>query len=181
LLNLLIQVPLGQEIEKRAGWWRFILMYIGSGIGGNLFAAVFVPDQISLGASSAIYGLFGVDLVHMFHRWKLIQNKCTTLFCSMLSTALYLGIGTLPWIDNWAHFGGFFFGALLGNVFLPFYEFSGVKRKCGFALSLVLICFSLIILATWFYENQDPEFCSWCKYVSCIPYTDGLCDQDTTA
>mmetsp|Transcript_17860 Transcript_17860/g.26735 ORF Transcript_17860/g.26735 Transcript_17860/m.26735 type:complete len:514 (+) Transcript_17860:113-1654(+) len=177
VLNLLVQLQLGGELEKVSGWWRFTLMYFGSGIGGNIFAAVFVPDQISVGASSAIYGLFGVDFVLLFHFWKITENKFSSLCCSIISTILYLGVGTLPWIDNWAHFGGFLTGLLLGNILLPFFSWSGWKRRTGFIVSLILFILGLITMLSYFYTNQEPEFCSWCKYVSCIPYTDGLCDS----
>uniref|UniRef100_A0A7S0DNE5 Peptidase S54 rhomboid domain-containing protein n=1 Tax=Amorphochlora amoebiformis TaxID=1561963 RepID=A0A7S0DNE5_9EUKA len=178
ILNLLVQLQLGRELEKTAGWWRFAIMYLGSGVGGNIFASVFVPDQISVGASSAIYGLFGVDFVLLFHVWKITENKWASLCCSSFSTILYLGIGTLPWIDNWAHFGGFLTGIMLGNIFLPYFSWSGWKRNCGLIVSLILLAIGLIVMLTLFYENREPEFCSWCKYVSCIPYTDGLCDNN---
>mmetsp|Transcript_31874 Transcript_31874/g.62374 ORF Transcript_31874/g.62374 Transcript_31874/m.62374 type:complete len:479 (-) Transcript_31874:314-1750(-) len=177
IMNMIVQLQLGAELEKIAGWWRFLIMYFGSGIGGNIFASVFVPDQVSVGASSAIYGLFGVDFVLLFHVWKVTENKYSSLMCSVISVILYLGIGTLPWIDNWAHFGGFLTGLLLGNIFLPYFKWSGWKRNIGLIISFILLGLGLILMLSLFYANQEPEFCSWCKYVSCIPYSPGLCDS----
>lgn len=180
-MNMLVQWQLGKELEKVAGWWRFFIMYFGSGIGGNIFAAVFVPDQISVGASSAIYGLFGVDFVLLFHLWKITENKYASLCCSTVSLILYLGIGTLPWIDNWAHVGGFLTGLLLANIFLPYFSWAGWKRGCGLIFSIALLIIAVAVGLSLFYANSDPEFCSWCKYVSCIPYTSGLCDSTETS
>ena len=181
IFNMLVQLQLGSELEKVAGWWRFIIMYLGSGVGGNIFAAVFVPDQVSVGASSAIYGLFGVDFVLLFHVWKVTENKCASLSCSIVSVIFYLGVGTLPWIDNWAHFGGFLSGLLLGNIFLPYFSWSGWKRNCGLIASILILILGISTLLILFYENQEPEFCDWCRFVSCIPYTDGLCDSPETS
>jgi len=178
IFNILIQISLGKEIEQASSWWRFSIMYIGSGIGGFSFAALFVPDQVSVGASASIYGLLGVDFVHLLHRWKALRDRWSALSCAIFSAFLYLVFGTLPWIDNWAHSGGFFFGLLFGNVFLPFYEWAGWKRHLGFIFSAALIGISFIVLLTLFYENTDPEFCSWCKFINCIEYTPGLCDDE---
>lgn len=180
-MNMLVQWQLGSELERVAGWWRFALMYFGAGIGGNLFAAVFVPDQISVGASSAIYGLFGVDYMLLFHAWKITQNKWGALCCSTFSLVLYLGIGTLPWIDNWAHCGGFCAGLLLANILLPRFSWAGWKRDCGLLSSVLALLIAFATGLSYFYSNKDPEFCSWCHYISCIPYTDGLCDSPETS
>jgi len=170
IFNILIQISLGKEIEQASSWWRFSIMYIGSGIGGFSFAALFVPDQVSVGASASIYGLLGVDFVHLLHRWKALRDRWSALSCAIFSAFLYLVFGTLPWIDNWAHSGGFFFGLLFGNVFLPFYEWAGWKRHLGFIFSAALIGISFIVLLTLFYENTDPEFCSWCKFIKSVVF-----------
>ena len=49
---------MGVQLESTIGLPRTIAIYLISGIGGNLFSAL-CDSNISVGASTAIFGLFG--------------------------------------------------------------------------------------------------------------------------
>jgi uncharacterized membrane protein len=56
-------------------------------------------------------------------------------------------VGTIPFIDNWAHVGGFFFGIIGAIIFLPFLTFGSwdsFKKKC-----LVFLCIPILIVMTF--------------------------------
>ena len=57
--NMMIQMSLGAQVESAAGWLRMMLIYLISGMGGNLFSAVFSPDVPSVGCSGALCGTWG--------------------------------------------------------------------------------------------------------------------------
>ena len=44
-LTLIVQMTVGRHIEKLIGWFRIGMIYVLSGIAGNLVSAVFVPYQ----------------------------------------------------------------------------------------------------------------------------------------
>ena len=72
-------------------------------------------------------------VVDLFQSWKLVKEPWKRLFWTLIETALYLAVGTLPFIDNWAHIGGFFFGVLAAIIFLPYLTFGtqGGRRGVG--------------------------------------------------
>ncbi|WP_439794965.1 rhomboid family intramembrane serine protease [Secundilactobacillus kimchicus] len=63
LLNMVTLYFLGLQIEALFGHWRFLILFVVSGIGGNLASFAFDPNALSAGASTAIFGLFGAFLM----------------------------------------------------------------------------------------------------------------------
>jgi membrane associated rhomboid family serine protease len=49
----------GSILEQVIGRWRFLLLYLGSGIAGSAGALVVSPNSITVGASGAIFGILG--------------------------------------------------------------------------------------------------------------------------
>lgn len=58
-----LQYFIGADIENQAGWVRVLIIYAGSALGGNLFSAIFIPYQITMGADPAVFGLIAVTFV----------------------------------------------------------------------------------------------------------------------
>ena len=89
-----------------------------------------------------------------------------------------LGIGLIPFIDNYAHVGGFIMGILSGLIFMPSIIFSKKDLRIKRIL-MVLSIFLSIFLYFWmfkqFYESKNE--CKWCHYVNCIPIKDGWCQN----
>lgn len=53
-------------VEGKLGWWRFLLVYLGMGIGQCMFEQMVVPASVgpgSAGASNVIFGLMAMSLV----------------------------------------------------------------------------------------------------------------------
>lgn len=115
LFNLYALLVLGKFSEKIFGHWRFVLIYLVSGLAGALVSYLLGPE-VSAGASGAIFGLMGAILSYGWKKpayWKtgLIGN-----FAVVLLINLFLGF-VLSGIDNYAHLGGLVGGALVGFVF----------------------------------------------------------------
>jgi membrane associated rhomboid family serine protease len=49
----------GTLLEHLIGRWRFALLYLASGVAGSAGAVLWSPNQVTLGASGAIFGVFG--------------------------------------------------------------------------------------------------------------------------
>eukprot|EP00051_Salpingoeca_urceolata_P003858 m.61175 g.61175 ORF g.61175 m.61175 type:complete len:628 (-) comp13188_c0_seq1:140-2023(-) len=178
LVVIYLQQSLGNRVEAAAGWLRVALIYLISGIGGNIFSAVFSAGVPQVGATGALYGLLAVTVVDLFQSWQLIERPWRRFTVIMLQTLCFLMIGTLPWVDNFSHVGGFLFGTLSAIVFLPYITFGtwdALRKRCLLLLCLPLLVVSMLVLLVVFYEVQGTDFCPNCKYIDCVPYTSEIC------
>jgi len=53
----------GTLLEQVIGRWRFLLLYLGSGIAGSAGAILLSPNSVTVGASGAIFGILGALFV----------------------------------------------------------------------------------------------------------------------
>ncbi|KAI8923148.1 rhomboid family-domain-containing protein [Entophlyctis helioformis] len=182
LFNMSFQVQAGFQLEKDMGWWRMALIYIGSGVGGFVFGASLSDVRVpSVGASGSLYGMVACLLLDLIQNWSLIKQPWIELAKMILNIIFSLLLGTLPYIDNLAHVGGFITGLLLGILFMPKIYFGKWDRRRKYALMVaalpsLIVYFALTINS--FYDGTNT--CGWCKYANCIP---GMpwCDQKFNA
>lgn len=116
LFNMFSLFLFGPELEKIAGKMRFLTIYFLAGIFG--IAASFLiedPTYASVGASGAIYGMFGAFAAlvyytrHLFPQLK--QIILPLIVFSVIMTFL------MPNINIPAHIGGLITGFILGFVY----------------------------------------------------------------
>ena len=119
LNNMVLLGALGWNMELEIGKIRFLIIYLVSGIGGNLLSLYFGISAetyaVSAGASGAIFGLMGALLyVVIANRGRLgrLSGK-GMLFMVILS--LYFGL-TSSGVDNWAHIGGLVTGFVMAVI-----------------------------------------------------------------
>ena len=94
---------IGMYIENLFGHWRFLAIYLVSTLMGNLASAVFLPQSISAGASTGIFGLFGAFLMLGLAFWD--EPAIHSLAHQFLILVL-LNLGTdilVPGIDLAGH------------------------------------------------------------------------------
>jgi membrane associated rhomboid family serine protease len=72
--NLIMQVILGFRLEPTVGPWITIVIYVGSAIGGVLFSCLVSPDTLSVGASTAIFGLISSMIAWIIFNWSSLEN-----------------------------------------------------------------------------------------------------------
>jgi membrane associated rhomboid family serine protease len=61
--NMLFLYWVGTPVEQYLGRTRFLIVYFVSGLAGSAGALVFAPGAVTVGASSAIFGILGAALV----------------------------------------------------------------------------------------------------------------------
>ncbi len=119
--NMLILFFLGSMIERELGHIKYGVLYLASGIGGNLLSlwAKVVNNDISgsLGASGAIFGLDGVLLAMVLFSGRRMENVTPARVMLMVLYSLYSGF-TGQNIDNAAHVGGLVTGFLAASVMI---------------------------------------------------------------
>lgn len=108
----------GRLVERLYGSWRFMAVFFGSGLTGNLLSLIVQGDRaVSGGASGAIFGVYGALLVWLWReRRRVHPTDFRWLFGgAAVFSAATIGFGLLiPGIDNAAHIGGLISGALIG-------------------------------------------------------------------
>lgn len=116
-LNMYILFLYGPNVEQAFGSVRFVLMFLLSGLMGSAFSYAFPPDNPSVGASGAIFGVVGILVVYLFKRRRaqFISHYLRGMTFFIVANLIF---GFLfPGIDNFAHIGGLVGGALLGLGF----------------------------------------------------------------
>jgi len=115
--NMVILFFLGAMIEKEIGHFRYGVIYVLSGISGNLLSltvrALAGDPVTSIGASGAVFGMDGVLLALVLFSGRKIENVTVPRVFLMIGYSLYSGF-TGANIDNAAHIGGLLTGFLLG-------------------------------------------------------------------
>jgi membrane associated rhomboid family serine protease len=56
---------IGAPLEQRLGRARYLALYVVSALGASAAVLVIAPHSLTLGASGAIFGLFGATAVYM--------------------------------------------------------------------------------------------------------------------
>jgi membrane associated rhomboid family serine protease len=112
LLNMLALWILGSVLEPILGRWRFIALYVLSALGGSAVSLLgLAPGGIAIGASGAVFGLFGALFVVARRFGRDVRSVLVILGINAV-----IGF-TVPGIDWRAHLGGLITGALLSYAF----------------------------------------------------------------
>ncbi|GJW21550.1 rhomboid-like protein 2 [Tanacetum coccineum] len=129
LANMLSLVFIGIRLEQQFGFARVGAIYMLSGIGGSVLSTLFIKNNISVGASGALFGLLGAMLSELLTNWTIYANKAAALTTLVIIILINLAVGILPHVDNFAHIGGFLTGFLLGFVLLVRPQFAWQERR----------------------------------------------------
>jgi membrane associated rhomboid family serine protease len=117
-LNSYVLYIFGPNVEQAFGTVRFVALYVISGFIGCVASYVIPPDNPSLGASGAIFGLAGVLFVYLYRRRRSIFiREYLRSISTFIVANLIIGFVFSAFIDNWAHLGGLAAGALLALGF----------------------------------------------------------------
>ncbi len=120
--NLLVQILMGNAVERNLGHIRYLALYLLSGIGGNVISVLYDRAQgvniYSVGASGAVFGVMGTLFVLIIRGRKKLRSGSSLLTRAAFAVfyAVYSGFRN-PYTDNAAHLGGLAFGAVLGILF----------------------------------------------------------------
>jgi membrane associated rhomboid family serine protease len=108
IFNMWALIFVGPALERLLGRLRFLTVYLVSALGGSvLYYLVGPPNVEALGASGAIFGLFGAWFV-LSRRLGLDNRQIVTLI--VLNLVISFAVPGIAWQ---AHVGGLVAGALL--------------------------------------------------------------------
>ncbi len=107
LLNMLALWWFGSLLEERIGSGRFLLLYLVSALAGSAGALVASPLSATVGASGAVFGIFGAGLVLESQRDYVFGGSALGIIVINLIFTF-----TIPNISIGGHVGGLLGGAL---------------------------------------------------------------------
>ena len=145
--NMLWLRRIGPLVEELFGASRFWIIYTLSGLAGSILTTI-AGTPFFVGASGAIFGLFGALIYYGRHRGGTFG---TNLFRQML---IWAGIAFVfgfmaQGIDNWGHLGGFL-GGLVTAILLGYQEKSRQSLYqhifATFLLLIVGVCFVMMVI-----------------------------------
>ncbi|RXM36770.1 Inactive rhomboid protein 2 [Acipenser ruthenus] len=178
VVSVVFQMTVLRDLEKLAGWLRISIIYILSGITGNLASALFLPYRAEVGPAGSQFGLLACLFVELIQGWQILE-KPWKAFCKLLGVVLFLFLcGLLPWIDNIAHIFGFLSGLLLSFAFLPYITFGTsdkYRKRALILLTLVAFLGLFSSLIIWFYIH--PIHWHWLEHLTCLPFTSKFCEK----
>jgi membrane associated rhomboid family serine protease len=114
-INMFSLYQLGSFVETMLGGWRMLLVYAISLVGSGLAVVYFSnPNDVTVGASGAIFGLFGALFAIGVRMGKpgraLISQTLPILVLNLVFTF------AVPFISKAAHVGGLLSGFAAGLV-----------------------------------------------------------------
>ena len=121
-LNMLSLFFVGSAVEVMYGKWRYLLIYFASGIvGGIVTFFVMPPNTIAVGASGAIFGVFGaLGVFYIANRQALGAYGRGAIGNWLFWIGLNLVFGfSVPGIGIWDHIGGLIAGMLIAFLIMP--------------------------------------------------------------
>jgi rhomboid protease GluP len=115
LFNAYALYAFGTEVERMYGTARFVTIYFVAGLVGSVASYIFSAYP-SVGASGAIFGLFGAHAAFFYLNRKILGDFAKMQLQSMaglLVINLLIGFSGSR-IDNYAHIGGLIGGVIVG-------------------------------------------------------------------
>ena len=194
--NVMVQLDQGNRWEKEWGSLIWILVYIGSAIGSSVLSVIVMPDNISVGSSGAIMGLFGAKwaeiVVLMCEKGRTIREvaaeqsrkeQACHVICGII---IVMAMSFIPYVDWAAHLGGLVAGFVIGIVCFSW----SMRNKFGTVFWLgvgIAACFVLYstFIAIMFTTETDDEMRDVCAYYQKNYFEDYECkcqlDEDWAA
>ena len=114
-LNMYSLYIVGPRVEDFFGKWKYALIYFISGICGGLLSIGVTPNVVSVGASGAIFGLFGALIYFGYNYRGYIGAMIKSQVVPIVIYNLFMGL-FIPGIDMWGHVGGLIGGILTANM-----------------------------------------------------------------
>ena len=145
----------GGLIEYLSNRAHLAIVFVLAIIGGGLCSLFFMPDATSIGASGGIMGLIGYLAIYGYRRKQ--QLPPDFLKSMLINVGFIAAFGLIAYqiVDNFAHIGGFFVGAIYGFLQIPKdltknpREVGAVVELLGYAAMIVFVftcIFSILLL-----------------------------------
>ncbi len=139
LMNMFSLYLVGRGVEQYFSKTAYMMLYLFSGLIGGVVSLSMHPASVTIGASGAIFGIFGA-LAGFFLAYRDRIGSHTKAF--MKDFAIVLGLNffigvAVPSVDMSAHIGGLVMGLIGGYLIAKFPR----------SLALFVLCVSALVYA----------------------------------
>jgi membrane associated rhomboid family serine protease len=135
LFNMWALYAVGPALEQVLGRWRYLALYLLSGLGGSvLLYLVGAPGASAVGASGAIFGLFGAYFVIGRRLGGPVGPIVVLLVINLVITF------SVPGISWQGHVGGLVVGAALAAA----YAYAPAARRTLFHVGAPVLALALL-------------------------------------
>ena len=152
LFNMVWLRRTGAWVEELFGASRFVMIYTFSGLVGSA-TSVLAGTPFFIGASGAIFGLFGALIYYGLHRGGTFGSAIFKQIAILAVIAFVFGL-VMTNVDNWGHVGGFM-GGLLAAIALSYEERKSqtLGMHIGAALTLVFVALCFTFMLVTFFQK----------------------------
>lgn len=146
IFNMYALYVIGPQLESFFGRVKYIIIYLGSAIIGNLLSMLFLNETtVSVGASGAIFGLFGALLYFGYHYRVYLSGVIKSQIIPLIAINLFIGfIGS--GINNMAHIGGLIGGVLVSMMVGVKYKSHKSDMINGVIMTTIFVGFLLFMI-----------------------------------
>jgi membrane associated rhomboid family serine protease len=138
-------VLVGPALERLLGRLRFLAVYLFSALGGSVMFYLLAPvNELGLGASGAIFGLFGAWFVVSR---RLRVDSRAIVFLIVLNLGLSFAVSGIAWQ---AHVGGLLTGGLLTAA----YAYAPRNRRALVQISATVVVAVVLVVAVLTRNHQ---------------------------
>ena len=141
-LNCYALYVIGSQIESFLGKYKYIIIYIFSGLTGALLSIILNGHHSSIGASGAIFGLMGAMLYFGYYYRVYLGNVVKTQLVPIVMLNLIIGFMS-PGIDNFAHIGGLIGGVVITMALGVKNKTTNFEKTNGFIVAALFLAFLL--------------------------------------
>lgn len=148
---------IGNIVEKLFGGFGYLVIYIAAGVLGNMLSLYnHSPYSVGVGASGAVFGIFGALISYAYFKKMPKPIASGVLKNAGLMILINGAIGfSIPQIDNSAHIGG-----CIGGLIVAFFigqDISSVnKQKRSMVSVFVALSCGLVVFFSWgFIANKN--------------------------
>ncbi|XP_052863334.1 inactive rhomboid protein 1-like [Anopheles cruzii] len=156
LIHLLVSVAfqhvLLADLERLVGPLRTAILYIGSGIAGNLTSAIFVPYKAEVGPLPSIAGVLASLMLQLvLCHWKSLKKPHIAMIKLLILGCTLFGLGTLPLQQNFTGLiAGLLTGICLTLAIVPFVNVTKHSRKSKINLIWTCVTLQFLLYAVMF-------------------------------
>jgi rhomboid protease GluP len=109
--NMLFLLIFGLRSEEMFSLPEYLSIYFLGGLTGNLLSLLLLPlETISVGASGAIFSLFGAAIIYARRSFR------QSIIGALIYAFFLLFLSSAPGVNNFAHIGGLVAGLIIGYV-----------------------------------------------------------------
>ena len=152
--NMYALLYIGVLLEPHLGKLRFISAYLLTGIAASTTSLAWDDLTISVGASGAIFGMYGVFLALL--STNIIEKTARKALLTSIGVFVAFNLlnGLKEGIDNSAHIGGLLSGLIIGFAFIPGLRNPDNENLKSWPISIIA---TIIFIATFIIFKKLPN------------------------